>query len=114
MKLVMPSHVEFQDQVVELAGKFGWRHLHVRRTIGRGRKWVTATNLKGWPDLFLFRPDRGYVAAELKIPPDKATPEQAELLAYLALMPATFPKLWTPNDWDDIQATLAVRRPRAA
>lgn len=84
----------------------------MRRTIGRGKKWVTATNLKGWPDLWLFRPDRGYVAAELKIPPDKATEEQTELLAYFDTMPATTSKLWTPDDWDDIQATLAVRQPR--
>jgi hypothetical protein len=109
-----PTHIEFQSQVVELGSMYGWRHLHVRRTIGRGKKWVTATNLKGWPDLTFFRPDIGWVPAELKIPPDKATPEQAELLAYLALMPATYPKLWTPADWGDIEATLAVRRPRAA
>lgn len=109
-----PTHVEFQAQVVELAGMYRWRHLHVRRSVGKGRKWVTATNLKGWPDLFLFRPDQGYVPAELKIPPDKATDEQTELLAYLGRMPATAPKLWTPNDWADIKATLAVPMPVAA
>jgi hypothetical protein len=108
-----PTHTEFQQQVVELAHMFGWRHLHVRRSIGRGRKWVTATNLTGWPDLQLMRPDRGYVAAELKIPPDKPTPEQIELLQFLNLMPNTVAKLWTPDDWDDINATLAVRPRRS-
>lgn len=108
-----PTHTEFQQQVLELAHPFGWRHLHVRRSIGKGRKWVTTTNLKGWPDLLLMRPDRGYVAAELKIPPDSATVEQAELLAYFATMPATVSKLWTPDDWDDIRDTLAVRRRRS-
>lgn len=107
-----PTHTEFQQQVVDLAHAFHWRHLHVRRSMGKGRKWTTTTNLKGWPDLLLLRPDRGYVAAELKIPPDKATPEQAELLEYLATMPATVAKLWTPRDWDDIERTLAVRAPR--
>lgn len=107
------NHIEFQDQVVQLGSMFGWRHLHVRRTIGRGKKWVTATNLRGWPDLTFMRPDIGWVPAELKIPPDTASAEQVELLAYLGTMPATFPKLWTPDDWDDIEATLAVRR-RAA
>lgn len=106
-----PTHVEFQQQIIDLAHAFSWRHLHVRRSIGKNRKWVTTTNLKGWPDLLIFRPDQGYVAAELKIPPDSPTPEQAELLAYLATMPATVAKLWTPDDWDDIQATLAVRAP---
>lgn len=107
-----PTHTEFQQQVIELAHKFDWRHLHVRRSIGKGHKWTTTTNLKGWPDLLLLRPDAGYVAAELKIPPDKATPEQAELLQFLKLMPNTQAKLWTPGDWDDIQATLCIRRPR--
>lgn len=107
-----PTHIEFQDQVLQLAHAFAWRHLHVRRSIGKGRKWVTTTNLKGWPDLLLMRPDRGYVAAELKIPPDKASPDQAELLGFLDSMPSTVAKLWTPDDWDDIKATLAIRRPR--
>ena len=105
-----PTHIQFQAQIVELAGMFNWRHLHVRRTIGRGKKWVTATNLKGWPDLTLMRPDIGWVPAELKIPPDEATPEQLELLKFFGTMPSTFPKLWTPDDWADIEATLAVRR----
>jgi hypothetical protein len=108
--MTTPTHIEFQAQIVELASVCGWRHLHVRRTIGRGKRWTTATNLKGWPDLTLMRPDVGWVPAELKIPPDKATEEQAELLAYLATLPATYPKLWTPADWGDIEATLSVRR----
>lgn len=108
-----PTHVEFQEQVLELAHAFAWRHLHVRRSIGKGRKWVTTTNLKGWPDLLLMRPDRGYVAAELKIPPDTASPEQFALLQFLDVMPSTIAKLWTPDDWDDIRDTLAVRQRRS-
>jgi hypothetical protein len=106
----LPTHTEFQEQVLQLAHQFDWRHLHVRRTIGKNHKWVTATNLKGWPDLLLMRSDRGYVAAELKVPPDKATPEQAELLDFLGSLPSTEAKLWTPADWRDITATLATRR----
>jgi hypothetical protein len=104
------THTEFQSQIIELAHRLGWRHLHVRRSIGKGRKWVTTTNLKGWPDLQLMHPAVGYVLAELKIPPDHATPEQAELLAFLATMPATKAVLWTPDDWADIEATLIIRR----
>jgi hypothetical protein len=102
------TETEFQAQVVELASLCGWRHLHVRRSIGKGHRWVTTTNLVGWPDLMLMRPDTGYVAAELKVPPNRATPEQVELLEFLAAMPATTAVLWTPADWDDISATLAV------
>lgn len=107
----MTTHVELQDQVVQLAGLYRWRHLHVRRSIGKGRRWVTATNLVGWPDLLLMRPDQGWVAAELKIPPDKASAEQDELLGYLGSMPSCRAFLWTPADWDQIQATLAVPVP---
>lgn len=107
------TEVEFQAQVVELAGLYSWRHLHVRRSIGKGRRWVTTTNLVGWPDLLLMRPDRGWVAAELKVPPGKATPEQLELIEFLATMPATKAVLWTPGDWDDVMATLAVPLPSA-
>lgn len=106
------THAIFQDQVVDLAHITGWRHLHVRRSIGRGNKWVTATNLKGWPDLFLMRPDVGYVAAELKIPPDSPSVEQAELITFLSTMPATRAYVWTPNDWPEIESTLSVRRHR--
>lgn len=103
------TETDFQGHVVELAGICGWRHLHVRRTIGRGRKWVTATNLIGWPDLLLMCPVRGWVAAELKVPPNKATPEQLELLEFLATMPGCRAFLWTPNDWPAIETTLARR-----
>lgn len=79
------THTEWQSQVVKLAGMLGWQHLHVRRAIGRGKRWVTATNLIGWPDLFLFAPGRGFVAIELKVPPDKATVEQLGILSSLEL-----------------------------
>lgn len=78
------THEEWQQQVIDLAHVYGWQHLHVRRTIGRGRKWVTATNRKGWPDLFMWHPVGGFVAIELKIKPDKPTPEQLEVLDELS------------------------------
>lgn len=70
------SETDFQEQVVSLMGLLGWHHLHVRRTIGRGRKWVTSTNLAGWPDLLAWSPRRRRVlAAELKSERGQATPE---------------------------------------
>ena len=41
------SEQVWQQQFVQLAGYLGWKHLHVRRSLGRGRKWVTATNIEG-------------------------------------------------------------------
>lgn len=104
-----PTETEFQAQVIQLAHLYGWRHLHVRRSIGKGRQWVTATNLVGWPDLLLMHPDHGYVAAELKVGRNKPTPEQTELLAFLDSMPSTTAVVWTPADWPSIKTTLARR-----
>lgn len=101
------TEAEFQAQVVELAGITGWRHLHVRRTIGRGRKWTTSTNLAGWPDLLLWRPGR-IVAAELKSDTGQVTAEQEAVLASLAdAGMETF--VWRPSDFDAIASTLGKK-----
>lgn len=77
------THEEHQAQVVELAHLLGWSHLHVRRSIGKGRKWITATNREGWPDLFLWHPRRGFAGIELKVKPDLPTQAQLDVLAEL-------------------------------
>jgi hypothetical protein len=79
------THEELQQQVIDLAHLLGWRHLHVRRSIGKGRRWQTTTNVVGWPDLLLWSPRQPgrHVAVELKIPPDKLRPEQEACLAEL-------------------------------
>lgn len=80
------NETQWQEQFLQLAHLLGWRHLHVRRTIGKGHKWVTSTNVKGWPDLFLWHErDRRVLAVELKVKPNVATVEQVEVLASLAL-----------------------------
>jgi hypothetical protein len=108
---VVPSppitEAEFQAQVVELAAICGWSHLHVRRTIGRGRKWTTSTNLAGWPDLLLWRPGR-VVAAELKAEHGKTTPEQVAVLASLAAA-GVETHVWRPSDFEAIASTLGRR-----
>lgn len=77
------THEEWQRQVVELAHQLGWNHLHVRRSIGKGKKWVTATNRIGFPDLLFWSPRHGFAAIELKVGADKPTPEQLQVLAEL-------------------------------
>lgn len=47
------TEATWQQQVIDLAHALGWRHMHVRRSIGKGRTWVTATNVP-WPDLTLW------------------------------------------------------------
>lgn len=83
--LLAPTHEEYQAQIVELAHVLGWRHLHVRRTIGRGKRWTTSTNVVGWPDLLLWsEKQRRVVAIEVKVGRDKPSPEQEAVLASLS------------------------------
>lgn len=74
---------EFQCQVAQVAQLLGWEYLHVRPSIGKGKRWMTATNVVGWPDMLLWKPARELVALELKVPPNKATEAQLVVLAQL-------------------------------
>lgn len=91
---------EFQAQVVELAGILGWTVNHVRRSIG-GKKqgWVTATTLKGWPDLTLIRPPR-LLFVELKVKPNKVEPAQQAVLDLLDAVPGVEVAVWYPEQFE--------------
>ena len=102
------THEEWQQQVIDAARLFGWKHLHVRRTIGRGKKWVTSTNRKGWPDLFLWHHRHGFVAIELKVGRDTATPEQQQVLDELSAAGARVLVAY-PADWPLVEALLRGR-----
>lgn len=104
------THEEFQQQIIDLAHLNGWAHLHVRKTVGRGKKWTTSTNLKGWPDLFLWHErDQRQLAVEIKVARDKPTDEQLAVLASLkAAGIETY--VWYPVDFDNAVRVLARRR----
>lgn len=104
--MIEPDHVGWQEQVIQLAHLLGWEHLHVRRTVGRGKRWTTATNLKGFPDLFLWHPRHGFVAVELKVGKDKPTPDQIAVLASLAAAGARTMVAY-PADLDALRAMLS-------
>lgn len=84
----------------------GWQHLHVRRTIGRGGKWTTSTNVIGWPDIFAWHPRRGFAGVELKVGRDKATAEQLAVLAELHAAGARTMVAY-PADFDALRALLS-------
>lgn len=113
-KILHPAitEAEWQDQVITLAHLLGWRHLHVRRSIGKGQRWTTATNIKGFPDLLLWHErQQRIIAAELKTDKGRTTLEQDEVLASLkaAGVPAY---VWRPRDLDEVQRILSgARRP---
>lgn len=106
----MTTEAQFQRQVTDLADIYGWRWLHVRKSVGRrngSAAWQTTTNLKGWPDLLLWRSGR-MVAAELKSATGKVTPEQSEVLASLRGAGVDV-YVWRPDDLEDIAACLSRR-----
>ena len=101
------TEAEWQEQVVDLARICGWRTMHVRRSIGKGRRWTTSTSVVGWPDLVLWRPGR-IVAAELKSNTGQVTEDQAAVLASLeAAGMETY--VWRPGDLDEVASVLGRR-----
>lgn len=103
--VLAPSEAEFQQQVVDLAHALGWKHLHVRRSIGKGRKWVTATNV-AWPDLTLWSErQRRLIVAEMKTDPGRVTDDQADTLASLQRA-GVETYCWRPKDIDRIARIL--------
>lgn len=100
------TEAEWQAQVIQLAQALGWQHLHVRRSIGKGRKWTTATNVP-WPDLTLWSERQGrLIVAELKTDTGKVSPGQHATLTSLAHADVEV-HLWRPSDFDAVHQTLA-------
>jgi hypothetical protein len=81
---VPQTHTAWQATVVDLLHSLGYQHLHVRKSVGRGRRWTTTTNVVGWPDILAWHPTKGFAALELKVGRDTPTPEQSAVLASLA------------------------------
>lgn len=106
------SEAEWQSQLTDLLDATGWTWLHVRKSIGRRggqRAWQTTTNLKGWVDLFAWRPTDDVIGIELKAADGTTTPEQDAVHA--SLRAAGVPVfVWRPADLDEAKRVLA-RRP---
>lgn len=103
------SHAVWQEQVMELAGVLGWTVLHVRKSVGKGAKWTTTTNIKGWPDLWCWHRKHGFAGIELKVGRDKPTPEQLAVLDSLRSAGAAVMVAY-PDDWNALESLLR-RRP---
>jgi len=96
------SEADFQRAVVEAATLYGWRHCHTRRAVVRKGRIATPTSVAGWPDLVLWRPQKGgLMFVELKKIGGKLSPEQKDVLESLASAGATV-DAWFPDQWDRI------------
>ena len=99
------TEAELQANVIDAATKAGWHHLHVRRSIGKGKRWTTATNVVGWPDLLLWRDDEGdglptVIAVELKSSTGEVAHEQWDVIDSLRRA-GVRAYVWRPSDWHD-------------
>jgi len=89
---------EWQGQVVQLAGTFGWMVQHSRPAqVGDQGRWVTAiTGNVGFPDLVLAHRTKGVVFAELKTEVGRMATAQTEWRDTLAGHVEWY--LWRPSD----------------
>lgn len=97
MTLAAVSEREFQDQVLELARLAGWLTYHTHDA---------RRSAPGFPDLVLVRPPV-IIFAELKSARGRLRPEQAAWLEALADCEGVVARLWRPQDWSEIERTLA-------
>lgn len=84
--------------VFGLANQTGWRHCHTRRSIGKGRRWTTATSVKGWPDYYLWHElGRDSLFVELKADDGRLSPDQERVITSLRAAGLEV-HVWRPRD----------------
>lgn len=111
MPQVPISETEWQEQVIELAHTLGWKHMFVRRSIGKGKKWTTATNVKGWLDLTMWSERQQRVMfVELKSEAGEPTPEQIAMMKSWSLAGQEV-YLWRPSDLEEAARVLRGPKP---
>jgi hypothetical protein len=103
---VKQTEASFQAAVTELAHICGYAVCHVRRTIGKHRRWTTGTSIVGWPDLMIYGHGRFFMA-EIKTLDGKVTETQSQVHADLRAAGIDV-HVWTPADWDAIRDVLTA------
>jgi hypothetical protein len=102
------SEAAFQQQVLNLAGFYGWRGYHTHDS---------RRSQPGFPDLVLVRGPE-LIFAELKAARGRVRPDQQEWIAALSAVAAIAHHVdvyvWRPADFDEVHARLARGRTRVA
>ena len=93
---LLMSEKDWQAQVVQLAGTFGWMVQH-SRPAQVGDRWMTAiTGNVGFPDLVLAHRTKGVIFAELKTETGSMATAQTDWRDTLAGHVEWY--LWRPSD----------------
>jgi hypothetical protein len=94
------TEAQWQAQLIELAGYYGWRHFH---------PYDSRRSVEGWPDLVLVRPPE-LVIVELKAEKGRPTRAQRRWLDDLAECGVEV-HIWRPSDFDAAHTRLKRRCP---
>ena len=100
------NEADWQRQVVQLAGTFGWMVQH-SRPAKVGDKWMTAiTGNIGFPDLVLAHRTKGVLFVELKAEKGSLRKEQVQWRDTLVAAGAEW-YLWRPDDLMQVMKRLS-------
>lgn len=89
------SEKAWQDQLVQLATLYGWKHYH---------PFDSRRSVAGWPDLVLVRPPE-LLIVELKTDHGRVRPNQQEWLDALAACGVEV-DVWRPRDFEAVHDRL--------
>lgn len=95
------TEAQFQAKVIAAARQQGWLVYHT---------YDSRKSEPGFPDLVMVRRPR-MICAELKVKPNKPSPEQLAWLEELAACNGDNAFVWYPEDWDEIVVELTRREP---
>lgn len=101
------SEKQWQQTVIEIAQRFGWRVAHFRtsRTGSGGYATAVQADGAGYPDLTLTRGTR-LLFVELKTDKGRLSPEQAAWLTALSTAAPGCVAVWRPRDWAEVEQAL--------
>jgi len=109
---IKQSENDFQNTIIELAQRLGWKVAHFRgvRIQRRDGTVYYQTPVQadgaGWPDLVLVHPSGRIIFAEVKSETGRLSKEQEMWLSLLAITQEEV-HVWRPSDWDNIVALLS-------
>lgn len=105
------AHTAWVASICSATSLLGWRTLTIPKSmVGPDGRWMTATSVKGLPDILLWNlRGPGFAAIEAKTGTGTATPEQKAVLAELAAAGALTLVAHERDGIEPVKALLDVR-----